>query len=48
VNQSAAIDAWVSEQFTPSELELVRAVRGPYGMFRRGEALALMPFTLVH
>jgi protease-4 len=47
VNQSAAIGAWVSQQFSPGELDLVRAARGPYAMFRQGEALALMPFTWV-
>ena len=47
VGQSASIDTWLSARFAPEELELIRAVRGPYAMFRRGEALALMPFTLV-
>ena len=47
MNQSAAIDAWVSQRFSPGELDLIRSVRGPFPMFRRGEALALMPFTLV-
>ena len=47
VSQSAAIDTWMSERFSAGELDLVRAVRGPYAMFRRGEALALMPYTFV-
>ncbi|MQA29063.1 MAG: signal peptide peptidase SppA [Luteitalea sp.] len=47
VSQSAAIDAWIADRFSAGELELMRAVRGPYAMFRRGEALALMPFTFV-
>ena len=29
------------------ELEALRAMRGPFAMFRRGEPLALMPFTFL-
>jgi protease-4 len=47
MNQAAAVDAWVSERFSPAELDLLRAARGPYALFRRGETLALMPFTWV-
>jgi protease-4 len=47
VSQTAAVDAWVSERLGPGEIELIRAVRGPYSLFRRGETLALMPFTWV-
>jgi len=45
--ESAAIDAWVAANLSQAELEIVRAVRGPTAMFRRGEPLALMPFTFV-
>jgi protease-4 len=47
VSQSGAINAWLSANLSHGELEMLRAVRGPYGMFRRGEALALMPFIFV-
>jgi protease IV len=47
VSQSGAINAWLSANLSRGELEMLRAVRGPYGMFRRGETLALMPFIFV-
>jgi len=42
---SAAIGAWLNANLTGSEIEALRVVRGPLSMFRRGELLALMPFT---
>jgi protease-4 len=45
--QVAAVDAWVAANLSAEELDLLRAVRGPAAMFRRGEALALMPFTFL-
>jgi protease-4 len=45
--QVAAVDAWVAANLSAQELDLLRAVRGPAAMFRRGEALALMPFTFL-
>jgi protease-4 len=36
---------WLAASLSRGELELLRAVRGPIAMFRRGEPLALMPFT---
>jgi protease-4 len=45
--RSAAVTAWLSENLSSGELEALRVVRGPFAMFRRGEALALLPFTFV-
>ena len=46
--RQAAAARWLASQLQPSELELVRAMRGgPWGLFRRGEPLALMPFTFL-
>jgi protease IV len=42
---SQAVSAWLSASFTRSEIEAIRAFRGPMAMFRRGEPLALLPFT---
>ena len=45
--QSAAMSAWLSANLSSGELEALRMMRGPFAMFRRGEPLALMPFTFV-
>jgi protease-4 len=45
--QSAAISAWLSANLSGGEIEALRIVRGPFAMFRRGEPLALLPFTFV-
>jgi protease IV len=42
---SQAVSTWLSASFTRSEIEAMRALRGPMAMFRRGEPLALLPFT---
>jgi protease-4 len=42
-----AISRWVSANLTRGELDAIRALRGPLTMFRRGEPLALMPFTFL-
>jgi protease-4 len=39
--------AWLSSSLTRMEVEALRALRGPFAIFRRGEALALMPFTVL-
>ena len=44
---SRAVSAWLAENLSRGELEMVRAIRGPFAMFRRGEPLALMPFTFL-
>jgi protease-4 len=38
---------WLAASLSRGELELLRAVRGPIAMFRRGEPLALMPMTFL-
>ncbi|MCC7418112.1 MAG: signal peptide peptidase SppA [Acidobacteria bacterium] len=44
---SAAVNAWASEHLTRGELDLLRTMRGPTALFRRGEPLALMPFRFL-
>jgi protease-4 len=46
--RGAAAARWLATELQPSELEVLRALRGgPWGLFRRGEPLALMPFTFL-
>ena len=45
--ESMAVSAWLSANLSNGELEALRAMRGPLAMFRRGEPLALMPFTFL-
>jgi protease-4 len=42
---SMAVSAWLNANLTTNEIEALRVMRGPLSMFRRGEVLALMPFT---
>jgi protease IV len=42
---STAVSAWLSANLSAGEIEALRTMRGPFAMFRRGEPLALMPFT---
>lgn len=42
---SSIVNGWLAENLSNAELEALRALRGPMTLFRRGEALALMPFT---
>jgi protease IV len=42
---SRAVGRWLSASFTSGEIEAIRALRGPMAIFRRGEPLALLPFT---
>jgi protease-4 len=42
-SQQVAIGRWVAASLAPGELEALRAIRMPFALFRRGEALALMP-----
>jgi protease-4 len=46
-NQSLAVSRWLSVSLSKGELEVLRAMRGPLALFRRGEPLALMPFTFL-
>ena len=45
--QSAVFSDWLNANLTKGEIEALRIVRGPWTMFRRGEPLALMPFTVL-
>jgi protease-4 len=42
-----AVSTWIAGHVSRDELALLRAVRGPVALFRRGEPLALMPFEYV-
>ena len=44
---SLAVGAWLSAHLSKGEIEAIRTMRGPLSMFRRGEPLALMPFTFI-
>ena len=39
-----AVSAWMAANLTASERELLRALRGPFTLFRSGEMLAMMPY----
>jgi hypothetical protein len=39
--------AWLTANLTTGELQALRTIRGPLALFRRGEPLALMPFTFL-
>jgi protease-4 len=45
--ESAIAEAWLSARLTRDEREILRLMRGPLVMFRRGEPLALLPFSFV-
>jgi protease-4 len=42
---SMAMSAWLSANLSSGEIEALRAIRGPFAIFKRGEPLAIMPFT---
>src|SRR3954462_5142935 len=44
--ESMAVSAWLNANLSSGEIEAVRLMRGP-ATFRRGELLALMPFTFL-
>jgi protease-4 len=46
-SESLAVSAWLSTNLSAGEREALRTLRGPLAMFRRGETLALMPFTFL-
>src|SRR5262252_258581 len=46
-SESAAVTAWLDANLSSGEIEALRMMRGPFAMFRRGEPLALMPFTFL-
>lgn len=45
--EGARMSSWLSEHLTRGELDMLRLMRSPLTMFRRGEPLALLPFTFV-
>jgi protease-4 len=45
--QQTAAAAWLSSNLSTAEVNALRALRGPAALFRRGEPLALMPFTFL-
>lgn len=46
-NTEAAVSSWMAANLSADELAALRAVRGTTSLYRRGEALALMPFVWV-
>jgi protease IV len=42
-----AVSMWLSANLSKGEIDVLRAMRGPMAIFRRGEPLALMPFTFL-
>jgi len=44
--ESLRVGTWIRTHLSAGEVELLRALRGP-ALFRRGEVLALMPFTFL-
>jgi protease IV len=46
-SDSMAVAAWLSANLSEGEIDALRIMRGPLALFRRGEPLALMPFTFV-
>ena len=46
-SDSVAMSGWLSANLSRGELDAIRAIRGPFTMFHRGEILALMPSTFI-
>ncbi len=42
-----AVNGWLTANLSSSELQVLRVMRGPLTLFRRGEPLALLPWTYV-
>ncbi len=45
--QQASMAAWLTMSLSPGERDALRMLRSPAALFRRGELLALMPFTFL-
>ncbi len=43
----SAVTEWMAANLSTTEVEALRTIRGPLALFRRGEILALMPFTFL-
>src|SRR5262249_45351931 len=46
-SDSVQLAEWLNAHLSTGEMEALRAVRGPLTIFKRGEVLALMPFTFL-
>jgi len=46
-SDQAAVSRWISMNLTAGEIEALRVIRGPLGLFKRGEPLALLPWTYI-
>jgi protease IV len=46
-NADAAVSNWMSSHLSSDELAALRTLRGTTAMFRRGEPLALMPYSYI-
>ena len=46
-SDSMAVSTWLNANLSSGEIEALRMMRGPFALFRRGEPLALMPFTFL-
>jgi protease IV len=46
-SQASVVDAWIAANLSSGELEVLRTLRGPATMFRRGEPLAIMPYRFL-
>jgi len=46
-SDSKAVSTWLNANLSSGEIEALRMMRGPFALFRRGEPLALMPFTFL-
>src|SRR5215471_7823140 len=44
-SESVQLAEWLNAHLSAGEIEALRAIRGPLAIFKRGEILALMPFT---
>jgi protease-4 len=43
----AALGGWLTSNLSAGERDALRTMRGPLTLFRRGEVLAMLPFTYV-
>jgi len=46
-SDQAAVSRWISMNLTAGEIEALRVIRWPLGLFKRGEPLALLPWTYI-
>jgi protease-4 len=46
-SDQAAVSRWISMNLTAGEIEALRVIRGPLALFKRGEPLAMLPWTYI-